>query len=120
MRKDKAKTIRRNRRRVRIRRRVMGTPDRPRLSVYRSLQHVYAQIIDDLKGQTLVAASSREKELALGKTGNTAAAAAVGTKIAERARAAGVTRVVFDRAGFKYHGRVKAMADAARKGGLEF
>ncbi len=120
MRKDKEKIKRRDRRRVRIRRRVTGTPSRPRLSVYRSLQHVYAQIIDDLDGRTLVSASSREKALSLEKTGNAAAAAAVGKTIAERAKAAGVNQVVFDRGGFKYHGRIKAMADAARKGGLEF
>ena len=120
MRKEKAKVNRRDRRRVRIRRRVTGTPSRPRLSVYRSLQPVYAQIIDDLDGRTLVSASSREKELSLDKTGNAAAAAAVGKTIAERAKAAGVSQVVFDRGGFKYHGRIKAMADAARKGGLEF
>jgi large subunit ribosomal protein L18 len=93
---------------------------RPRLSVFRSSKHIYAQVIDDTKGETLASASSVEKD-ARGKTGaNVDAAKAVGKRIAERAVAAGVKQVAFDRAGYKYHGRVKALADAAREGGLEF
>lgn len=115
--KTRAKSIRRSRRRIQIRRRVLGTPARPRLSVYRSLNHMYAQLIDDLGGRTLVSASTRE---ASGATGNSAAAAGVGGRLAEKAKAAGLTEVVFDRGGFKYHGRVKALAEAARKGGLKF
>jgi large subunit ribosomal protein L18 len=118
MNKNTAKTKRRARRRVKIRRRISGTSERPRLSVYKSLNHFYAQVIDDLAGKTVAAASTKETGEA--KTGNSAAAAAVGIKLAEKARAAGVADVVFDRAGFKFHGRVKAFADAARKGGLKF
>jgi large subunit ribosomal protein L18 len=94
--------------------------DRPRLSVHRSGRHIYVQIINDVEGRTVAAASTLEKE-ARAKTGATVASAQeVGRKIAERAKAAGVTRVVFDRGGFLFHGRVKALADAAREGGLEF
>ena len=94
--------------------------DRPRLSVHRSGRHIYVQVIDDAQGRTVAAASTLEKE-ARAKTGATVASAQeVGRKIAERAKAAGVTRVVFDRGGFLFHGRVKALADAAREGGLEF
>ncbi|MGE0726141.1 MAG: 50S ribosomal protein L18 [Alphaproteobacteria bacterium] len=119
---DKAtrKQTRRHRRRIGIRKRVVGMPQRPRLCVYKSLAHIYAQVIDDMSGKTLAAASTREKGLGLDKTGNSAAAAAVGTKLAEKAKAAGIKQVVFDRGGFKFHGRVKALADAARKAGLEF
>ena len=120
MNRSKAKTVRRNRRRVKIRRRTAGTAGRPRVAVYRSLNHMYAQVIDDMAGKTLVSASTRESELGGEKTGNAAAAAAVGSKLAERAKAAGISDVVFDRGGFRYHGRVKALADAARKGGLQF
>ncbi len=95
-------------------------PDRPRLTVYRSLKHVYAQIIDDYAGRTLASASTQDKDLGLEQTGNAAAAAAVGKRLAEKAHAAGVKHVAFDRSGFAYHGRVKALADAARKSGLEF
>ena len=94
--------------------------ERPRLSVHRSGRHIYAQIIDDAEGRTVAAASTLDKELR-GKTGATAdGAGEVGRRLAERAKAAGVTRVVFDRGGFLFHGRVKALADAAREGGLEF
>ncbi|HEB61326.1 MAG TPA: 50S ribosomal protein L18 [Phycisphaeraceae bacterium] len=120
MNKNKLKYAKRVHRRAHIRKKVEGKPDRPRLAVYRSLNHFYAQIIDDFRGNTLVAASTRDKDLGLSKTGDAAAAAAVGQAIAEKAKAAGITRVVFDRGGFLYHGRVKAMADAARKNGLEF
>jgi large subunit ribosomal protein L18 len=118
MNKNKSKDKRRSRRRAAIRKRIAGTPDRPRLCVYKSLNHFYAQVIDDLAGRTLAAASS--KEAGEGKTGNAASAAAVGAKLAEKAKGAGVTKVVFDRGGFRFHGRVKAFADAARKAGMEF
>lgn len=93
---------------------------RPRLSVFRSGRHIYAQLIDDSAGSTLATASSNEKESRSGKTWNVAAASGVGKKIAERALAKGIKRVVFDRGGYIYHGRVKALAEAAREGGLEF
>jgi large subunit ribosomal protein L18 len=112
------KQNRRLRRKAGIRKAVVGTPQRPRLTVYRSLKHVYAQIIDDLSGRTLAAASSPAAKLPKG--GNKTAAAEVGKRLAETAKAAGITQVAFDRNGFKYHGRVKALADAARKGGLQF
>ncbi len=111
---------RRNRRRKGIRKRVRGTPARPRLAVRRSLKHIYAQIIDDLSGRTIVAASSREPGLGLASTGNVEAAAAVGRTLAKRAKEKGVERVAFDRGGVQYHGRVKALADAAREEGLQF
>lgn len=117
--KNQLKTVKRSRRRIQIRKRVSGTPERPRLSVYKSLHHFYAQVIDDLAGRTLASASTAQIDLS-GNRGNAAAAAAVGAKLAESAKAAGVSKVVFDRGGFKYHGRVKAFADAARKAGLEF
>ncbi len=98
-----------------IRRNLLGTPQRPRLAVFRSLRHVYAQVIDDLSGRTLAAASSGK-----GDGSNCATAAAVGKALAERASAAGIQKVVFDRAGFRYHGRIKALADAARAAGLKF
>jgi large subunit ribosomal protein L18 len=116
----KHKVARRNRRHIGIRKRVEGVPGKPRLSVYKSLNHIYAQVIDDLAGSTLAAASTLDKDLKLGKTGNAAAAAAVGTLIAQRAKAKGVSTVCFDRGGFRYHGRLKALADAARKEGLKF
>ena len=102
--------------------RVEGTPERPRLCVYRSIDHIYAQIIDDRAGKTLVSASSADKETKKGLKGggNIAAAKVVGKTIAQRAKAAGVQKVVFDRGGYKYHGRVKALADAAREAGLQF
>lgn len=120
----------------RIRHKVRGTGERPRLAVFRSLKHIYAQVIDDRRGHTLAAASSGEKKTAEKKTGekktaekktgtiaqggNVAGAKEVGKLIAERAKAQGVTKVVFDRGGYLYHGRVKALADAAREAGLEF
>lgn len=113
-----------HRRRVhaRVRTRVVGTSDRPRLSVYRSLDHIYAQVIDDRSGRTIASGSSLDKETKKGLKGggNIASAKAVGKIIAERAKAAGVAKVVFDRGGYKYHGRVKALADAAREAGLQF
>lgn len=121
MNREKKKDIRRSRRRTGIRKRVIGTADRPRLSVYRSLNHMYVQIINDLTGTTLASASTRDKDLGLDDaSGNAKAASAVGTKIAEKAKAAGVESVVFDRGGFRFHGRVKALADSAREGGLKF
>lgn len=118
--KQSIKAVRRQRRIVRTRRAVSGTTVRPRLTVYKSLNHIYAQVIDDLSGKTVASASTVEKKLGLEKTGNSAAAEKVGVAIAERAKAKGVNAVVFDRRGFKFHGRVKALADAARKGGLSF
>ena len=106
----------------RVRKRVTGTPERLRLNVSRSSAHIYAQIIDDTRGHTLVAASSIDRDLRVDLAGQpkTAKSRAVGELIARRAREAGITRVVFDRGGFRYHGRVKAVAEAAREGGLEF
>jgi len=105
----------------RIRKKIMGTSDRPRLNVYRSLNHIYVQVIDDHAGATLVAANSAEGKKGEKRTGgNVASAKAVGKAIAERAKAKGITKVVFDRGGYIYHGRVKALADAAREAGLQF
>jgi large subunit ribosomal protein L18 len=97
-----------------------GTGSRPRLAVFRSLHHIYAQVIDDASGRTLAAASTAEKELRGAKQTKTDGAKTVGRLLAERAKEAGVGRVVFDRAGFRYHGRIKSLADAAREAGLEF
>ncbi len=113
-----SKNVRRQRRQHRARRRFHGTAQRPRLAVFRSLNHIYAQLIDDAAGRTLAAASS--PALALKSGGNLAAAQAVGQAIAERARTQGVSAVVFDRAGYPYHGRVQALAEAARAAGLQF
>ena len=102
----------------RIRRKVKGDTERPRLAIYRSLNHIYAQVIDDRQGQTLVSASTTEKELRAGTGGNLEAARRIGQTIAERALAKGIEQVVFDRGGYLYHGRVKALTDAARAAGL--
>jgi large subunit ribosomal protein L18 len=110
---------RRTIRRYRIRKRVQGTSERPRLSVFRSSRHIYAQLVNDLTGITLASASSRESVKSDAK-GKTPASAAVGKLLAERAKAQGIVRVCFDRGGYLYHGRVKALADGARAGGLEF
>jgi large subunit ribosomal protein L18 len=118
--KTKIKAARRLRRKYHIRHKVFGTAERPRLSIFRSLNHIYAQVIDDVSGRTLASASTTEAETRKAATGNRAAAEAMGTLVAERAKKAGVAKVVFDRNGFIYHGRVKALADAARKAGLEF
>jgi len=109
-------------RHYRVRKRVHGTPERLRLNVFRSAAHIYAQIIDDTSGQTRATASSIDRELRAGLDGQPkmAKSAAVGQLLAERAKAAGISKVVFDRGGYRYHGRVKAVADAARAGGLEF
>lgn len=111
----------RQRRKYRVRKHMHGTPERPRLSVFRSHKHIYAQVIDDSVGKTLAAASTLDESLrgAIKYGGNTAAAGQVGQAIAQRAVAAGVTRVSFDRGPYKYHGRVAALADGARKAGLE-
>ena len=114
------KATARQRRHGRVRKKVQGTADRPRLAVFRSNRHISVQVIDDRAGVTLAAASTYETELKGAATGNKDAAAKVGELIAERAKAAGVTTVVFDRGGNLYHGRVAAVADAAREGGLEF
>jgi len=106
----------------RIRRKLRGSEARPRLAVFRSVAHIYAQVIDDAGGKTLVSASSvgKGKGISSGSGGNVAAAKAIGKLVAERAREKGITKVVFDRGGYQYHGRVKALADAARAAGLEF
>jgi len=110
----------RRKRHERIRLHLAGTQDRPRLAVFRSLNHIYAQVIDDGSGRTLAAASTVEKELKGSSSTKTEEAAVVGRLLAERAKAAGIERVVFDRAGFRYHGRIKSLADAAREAGLDF
>lgn len=121
---DHARTILRQRlrRRYRVRRHIHGTGDRPRLTVFRTHKHIYAQVIDDASGRTLVSASTMDKKLrdAVGFGGNRSAAAAIGKEVAERAKAAGISKVCFDRGEFRYHGRVAALADAAREAGLEF
>jgi len=110
------------RRKKRVRKTVFGTPQRPRLTVFRSLKNIYAQVIDDASGRTLVEASTRNKEQqqAIRNGGNIQAAASVGRLLAERAVASGISKVAFDRNGYKFHGRLKALADAAREGGLKF
>jgi len=120
MNKNKHKTVRRLRRHKSIRGSLVGTPARPRLAVYKSLKHISVQVIDDMAGKTLVAASSTESAFKGDKTGNSKSAAAIGKAVAERAIKAGVSAVAFDRGGFKYHGRVKALAEAAREAGLKF
>ncbi|WCL55648.1 MULTISPECIES: 50S ribosomal protein L18 [Kordiimonadales] len=115
--KDKLFEKRRQRNRTQLRKKSAG---RPRLSVHRTNQHIYAQVIDDVKGATLAAASTIEADLRAGSTSNKEAATKVGQLIAERAKAAGVSSVVFDRGAFLYHGRIQALAEAAREGGLDF
>jgi large subunit ribosomal protein L18 len=117
-----SRDIRRQRIHVRSRTHLAGHAQMPRLNVFRSLHHIYAQVVDDSRGHTLLAASSRDKEVrkALKSGGNIQAANVVGKVLAERAKAAGISRVVFDRGGYAYHGRVKALAEAARAGGLKF
>jgi len=121
MQRDTGKSERRDRRRARIRSRMTGSAGRPRLSVFKSLRHIYVQAIDDEKGLTLACASSLDEECGAGKGGgNLAAARAVGTLIAARLKEKGLEQVVFDRGGYPYHGRIKAVADAAREKGLKF
>lgn len=117
---QRAKHRQQQRRRFRVRKNIRGTSERPRLSVFRSSKHIYAQIIDDLSGVTLLAVSSSGKEAGMQYGGNKKAAEQIGTKVAEAAKAKGITKVAFDRGHYKYHGRVKALADAARKAGLQF
>jgi large subunit ribosomal protein L18 len=116
----KQKRDARIRRHRRVRKHVRGSAERPRLAVHRSNKHITAQVIDDLTGRTIAAASTVEAEARAGATGNKDAAQKVGRLVAERAKAAGVDKVVFDRGGFLYHGRVASLADAAREAGLEF
>ncbi len=120
--KNKEKSKRLQRRKFHVRSMIFGTAERPRLSVYRSSKHIYAQLIDDMSGRTLAAAASTSKELRgeLKTGGNIKAAQAIGKAIADRGKAAGISTVAFDRGGRMYHGRVKALADAARKAGLKF
>lgn len=118
--KPRTRQQRRYQRHLRVRRRIEGTADRPRLVVFRSLKHVYAQLVDDLAGRTIVAASDLTKGLSVEGDGKVAKGRAVGKLLGARARDQGVTRVVFDRAGYPYHGRVKAVAEGAREAGLEF
>ena len=120
---QKLKEKQRLRRRRHVRKRVQGTPARPRLTVFRSSKHIYAQLIDDMSERTLAAASSVAKKQAQAKAaygGNVKAAKAVGLKLAEAAKAAGITKAAFDRGHYRYHGRVKALAEGAREGGLQF
>lgn len=118
--KIRIKRMRRQRAHLRLRNRIQGSPERPRLAVFKSLRYVYAQVIDDQNGRTVAQASSAEPDLKGEGTGNIAAARRVGEAIAERAKAQGVEQVVFDRGGSIYHGKVKALADGARAKGLEF
>ena len=122
MERNKLKAKRRLVRRRGARHTIEGTPERPRLAVYRSLKHIYAQVIDDLDGRTIASASTMDKDAGVGreKGGNQDAAKDVGSRIAAKAKSAGVSKVVFDRGGFRYHGRVAALADAAREAGLSF
>ncbi len=117
-----SRNLKRKRIHLRVRSRLRGRVQVPRLSVFRSLIHIYAQVVDDALGRTVIAASSLDKEVrkTLKNGGNIAAAKVVGKVLAERAKAAGISRVVFDRGGYAYHGRVKALAEAAREGGLQF
>ena len=117
--KKQAKNESRLVRHARVRKKISGTPERPRLSVYKSLTGIYAQIIDDVNGRTLVAASTLDKEVKT-KASNIEAAKEVGALVAKRATKAGIKTIVFDRGGYQYHGKVKALAEAAREGGLEF
>jgi large subunit ribosomal protein L18 len=116
------KNVARKKRQARVRKKVRGVADRPRLSVFRSARHIYAQVIDDTSGSTLISASTLDAKFKANEsyTGNVSAAAGVGTLIAEKALEEGITKVVFDRNGFLYHGRIKALADAAREKGLAF
>ena len=120
VRETKSKEGRRRRRHLRVRKKVQGTPERPRLVVFRSSKHIYAQVVDDSRGVTLLGASDRSEGIAVEGGGKVAKSTALGKLVAEKAKAQGITRVVFDRGGFQYHGRIKAVADGARNGGLEF
>jgi len=120
MNEQRTKAVRQRRRRFRVRNKIKGTAERPRLNVFRSSKHIYAQLIDDQTGQTLAAVSSCGKESAVKYGGNVKAAKVVGQKLAEAAKAKGIDKAAFDRGHYRYHGRVKALADAAREGGLKF
>ena len=120
MNRSHARTEARARVRIRVRQKVRGAAERPRLAVFKSGRHIYAQVIDDSKGVTVASASTNDKAVKTKNGSTSAAAAEVGKRVAEAAKKAGVTSVVFDRGGFLFHGRVKALADAAREGGLEF
>jgi len=122
MAKKKTRSLARERRHIRVRKTVFGTTDRPRLAVFKSLSGIYAQVIDDMEGNTLISASTVDKELREKVKGmkKTEQAKAIGQAVAERAKSKGISAVVFDRGGFRYVGRVKALADAAREGGLQF
>jgi large subunit ribosomal protein L18 len=117
---QKAKRVQQLRRRRHVRSKIVGTVERPRLTVFRSSKHIYAQLVDDLKGVTLVAVSTREKKGKGPYGGNVKAAAAVGDKLAKDAAGKGISKAAFDRGHYRFHGRVKALAEAARKGGLQF
>jgi large subunit ribosomal protein L18 len=117
---QKTKRLQQLRRRRHVRKNIVGTSERPRLTVFRSSKHIYAQLIDDLQGVTLTAASSRPKKGSKSYGGNVKAAAAVGDQLAKNASAKGITKAAFDRGHYRFHGRVKALAEAARKGGLKF
>jgi large subunit ribosomal protein L18 len=117
---QKVKQLQQLRRRQHVRKKIVGTVERPRLTVFRSSKHIYAQLIDDLKGVTLVAASSKAKKGNASYGGNVKAAAAVGDQLAKSAVGKGITKAAFDRGHYRFHGRVKALAEAARKGGLQF
>lgn len=119
-RRSHGRRVARMRRHRRVRKRVVGTPDRPRLCIFRSARHIYAQVVDDTTGRTIVTASTLDPDLRNASGKKTERAKRVGAVLAERAKAAGVGRVSFDRGGFEYHGRVAALADAAREGGLQF
>lgn len=114
------KTIRRSKIKQRLRKRIRGTAEKPRLSVFKSNKEIYVQIVNDIEGKTLAASSSRDKDIAANKGTKTEMATLVGNAIAAKAKEAGVETIVFDRSGYMYHGRVKALAEAARKGGLKF
>ena len=116
----KTQVHRRYRRHLRVRKKIAGTPERPRLVVFRSSKHIYAQLVDDTRGVTLIGASDRTEGVQPEAKGKTGKSFALGQLVAVRAKSQGITKVVFDRAGYRYHGRVKAVADGARKGGLEF
>ena len=116
----KSSNVSRVKRHLRVRKNISGTQERPRLNVYRSLKNIYAQVIDDETGKTLVSASSLDKELSLANGGNKDAAKAVGELVAKRAIEKGIKKVVFDRGGYIYHGRVEQLAEGAREGGLQF
>ncbi|HET7789753.1 MAG TPA: 50S ribosomal protein L18 [Gemmatimonadales bacterium] len=120
VRKIATQADRRRRRHLRVRKKVQGTPARPRLVVFRSSKHIYAQVVDDLKGVTLLGASDTSEGIQIEGKGKTAKSFGLGKLIANQAKAKGITKVIFDRGGYQYHGRVKAVADGARKGGLEF